>query len=326
MEIRQRGICLPRWRCLFEEEQLAEGEDVTNDPYDQASRYLTQRDDKPMVGWLLGLKPGQFDFVQWLNTRHIPWPGNPERTCDTVAWLRDTARHGLPFAGVIEFQLRPDADMFGRMLIYLGAVYLETRPSDLPGDRFYLCAVVVNLTGKGNGSRVMTWRAADVAVVMRIKEWNLAELDASQILDGVAAGLIPQTVLAWIPLMHRGSEESIIKRWLELASAEPDAGRRADLGLVRVFAEAADCLDVWSKALEGWNVVESQVVNEWKGQARMAGKVETLVRQLQLRFGSVPEDVKKRIEETRKIDELNGWLDRVVTTQSLEHFRQETGI
>src|SRR5262249_23488692 len=57
--------------------------------YDQASRYLLQLDVAILLLWLLGLVADEVEFDDWLNTGNIPWPGQPDRTCDTVAYLRD---------------------------------------------------------------------------------------------------------------------------------------------------------------------------------------------------------------------------------------------
>jgi len=121
-----------------------------------------------------------------LDTRRRPWPGQPDRSCDTVAWLRDRARNGLPWAAVVEFQFAPDAAMFGRLLVYLDQVWLELRPGDLPGDRFCVTAVVVNLTGRGNSGRQLEWPEAGVVTTLKSRELDLSELRAEEVLNGVA--------------------------------------------------------------------------------------------------------------------------------------------
>src|SRR5919202_5839464 len=129
-------------------------------PFDQACRYLTKADPEGALPWLLRLPPAGLGFDGWLDTPTLPFPGEPERTCDTVASLRDTARGGVPWAVVVEFQVEPDPDMFGRLLVYLGRLWLERGPSPERGDRFELGAVVVNLTGAGRSSRRMDWPEA----------------------------------------------------------------------------------------------------------------------------------------------------------------------
>jgi hypothetical protein len=80
-------------------------------PYDRSSRYLLRQNALSLSAWLLGLTEAQLEFVQWLDTRRLPWPGQPDHTCDTVAWLHDPARNGLPLAAIVKCQFGPDAAM-----------------------------------------------------------------------------------------------------------------------------------------------------------------------------------------------------------------------
>src|SRR5262249_16779098 len=96
-------------------------------------------------------------FRRWLDTRLLRFPGEPDRTCDTVAHLEDLEANQLPWAVVVEFQIEPLTLMFGRLLGYFGPLWMELKPSDERGDRFHLGAIVVNLTGTGNASRTMAW-------------------------------------------------------------------------------------------------------------------------------------------------------------------------
>ena len=116
--------------------------------YDQACRFLLRLFAVPLLSWLLRLDPARLDFAGWLDTRGLPWPGEPDRTCDTVARLRDPQQNGRPFAVPVEFCVEPDARMFGRGLRYLGGLWEEYKPSAHPGDRFELGLVVVNLRGR----------------------------------------------------------------------------------------------------------------------------------------------------------------------------------
>ena len=66
-------------------------------PFDQACRYFLRLWALPLLAWLLRLAPAELEFVEWLDTRHLAWPGQPDRTCDTVAHLRDPTQGGLPW-------------------------------------------------------------------------------------------------------------------------------------------------------------------------------------------------------------------------------------
>jgi hypothetical protein len=84
---------------------------VSANPFDQAARYLMKQEPAAMLGWLLGVEPGAFRFRRWLDARQARFPGEPDRTCDTVAWLEDPTGGGLPWAVPVEFQIEPDATM-----------------------------------------------------------------------------------------------------------------------------------------------------------------------------------------------------------------------
>jgi hypothetical protein len=125
---------------------------MTRNRFDQACRYAAKLDPLGFLGWLFG--GTDMPFLGWLDTRTLPFPGDPERTCDTVAGL-DAGPGKEPFAVAVEFCLEPDAGMFGRLLVYLGQLWLEARPNGEPGRRYRVAAAVVNLTGQGHTSRDM---------------------------------------------------------------------------------------------------------------------------------------------------------------------------
>ncbi len=148
--------------------------------------------------------------------------------------------------------------MFGRLLGYFSPLWLELKPSDERGDRFQLGAIIVNLTGKGDASRLMDWPEAGMHTGLTIVERNLGEMRADEVMTGIAAGTAPAVALPLIPLMQGGGEPVNIAKWLELAGAEPDARRRGDYGgLALVLAEAGGCSDAWKGALKEWNVIQS---------------------------------------------------------------------
>jgi len=198
-----------------------------------------------------------------------PFPGEPDKVCDTVAFVEDMLRGQFPWAIVIEFQIEPDALMFGRLMIYMGQLWLEIKPSEERGDRFSIGAVVVNLTGKGKTARKMEWPETGLVTHLGIEDRNLCEMSAKATLDAIAAGEVTLAVLPFIPLMQGGDDLGIIQQWLALGSAEPDARRRGDYGSLAVlFAEAAGRRPAWKQAITGWNMVVPQTVLEWQQSQR----------------------------------------------------------
>jgi hypothetical protein len=307
--------------------------------YDQGCRYLAKRDPVALLGWLLRETPEELRFRTWLDARTLPFPGDPERICDTVAWLGD-ADPAVEWAVPLEFCLDPDGDLFGRLLIYLGQLWLEIRPTDAGRERFWVGAAVVNLRGIGNTSRDMVLRRTGVRTFLGIAERDLADENAAAVLAGIADGTAPRCPLAWIPLMHGGGEAAIIQQWLDLARQEPDSRRRSDYGgLAVVFAEAAGCRKEWKEALKGWNMEESQQVLEWiaegeargeaKGEARgeARGEANALVRLLEKRFPpGAPADAVAAIRSSTDVEQLRRWFDLAVEADSLAAFRQKAGL
>src|SRR5947209_8740721 len=84
--------------------------------FDQASRFLLRLDALALLLWLLRTTADKVAFAGWLDTRQVPWPGQADRICDTVASLLDRTDGDRPWAVVAEFQVEPDPEMFGRLL------------------------------------------------------------------------------------------------------------------------------------------------------------------------------------------------------------------
>ena len=55
-----------------------------------------------------------------------------------------------------------------------------------------------------------------------------------------------------------------------------------------------------------------------KKEAAIETRQQTLVRQLRRRFGSVPSELVNLVETTDDVDQLDDWLDHLVTAQTLE--------
>lgn len=319
--------------------------------YDQTARYAARLDPPGFLAWALGVPAADLGFGGWLDTRGVAFPGDPDRTGDTVARLDPPANPGPPWLVAVEFQTAPDPGMFGRLLAYLGGAWSALRPDPERGSRFEVGAVVVNLTGTGSASRKMRWPAAGLATDLGVAERNLAGENADITLARVEAGHLSPCVLPWVALMAGGADPAVIDRWKRLASAEPDDRMRSDYGaLAKVFANAAGRRDEWAKGLEGWNVTESAVVNEWiqsgidKGlqqglqqgrqeglqQGRQEGRREEraalLAAVLAERFGPISADLAVAIDRTTDPDRLRGWVGHAVRAESLAAFRAAAGI
>ncbi|WP_439631682.1 hypothetical protein [Gemmata sp.] len=317
-------------------------------PFDKASRFAAKLDAPGFLGWLLGAPAEALVFRRWLDTRGLPFPGgDPDRTSDTVAHLDNAAEHGVPWAVAVEFQTVPDPDMFGRLLGYLAGLWLTLRPDAGRGSRFHVGAAVVNLTGTGAASRDLRWPGTGLATHLGVVERNLERESADELLGGIESGRWSRCLLPWVPLMTGGGDPGIIDRWKLLAEGEPDRRRRAEYsGIAQLFAERAGRKAVWQAKLEGWNVEESTVVNEWiaigekrgETRGRVEGRVEgrlegrtegqqtSLLGVLARKYGTVPEDVVASVRGTTDADRLQDWLWLVATAPDLAAFRQQAGI
>ena len=153
--------------------------------------------------------------------------------------------------------------------------------------------------------------------------WNVAEDDAAVTLDAVAGGQTPWGLLFWVSLMAGGGEEAVIGRWKEVvAQVVPDRRVRGNLaGIALVFAELVGRRVGWKRGLEGFDMTESQVVNEWisQGEARgrlqqqrqnvlkLLGKPRTLIRHVEDR----PGHDRRYAVDSSQIRAATGWTPRV---------------
>ena len=312
---------------------------MADNDFDRACRYLAKVDPSGFAAWVLRLRLTSLRFVRWLDTRTIPFPGSPDRICDTVAFLEEVDAGGRPWAIPFEFQVEPDPEMFGRFLEYLGRLWRSDWPSPERGDRFWLGAVVVNLTGNGQCSRKMEWPAAGLTTHLGVAERNVTAESAAETLAAIAAGEVAKIVLAIVPLMQGGDEPGIIEEWKRLAEAEPNATRRSEYGgLAMVLADAAGRAAIWKQALKEWNVIRSKIVDEWRAEGRAEGEAKgrtegrtegrttTIVAFLEARYKSIPADLIQAIHSTIDEERLAKLVMLTATANSLEHFRTEAGL
>ena len=72
--------------------------------FDQAARYAARAAPEAVLDQLVG----SFRFREWLDTRKLPFPGQPDRTADLIAAMDDPNDPSAPWLVVIEFQAQPD--------------------------------------------------------------------------------------------------------------------------------------------------------------------------------------------------------------------------
>jgi hypothetical protein len=293
---------------------------MNDNDFDKAGRAWLRLDPPALLRWLMPGLISDCVFQRWADTRTIAFPGEPDRTCDTVAELLQLGAPPLWWLLVLELQSDLDEEMFGRLLEYLGRLWRGLRPLETPRQRYRIVAAVVNFTGTGRTSRDFRLPGTKARTCLRIVEKNVAGENAQRTLQRLASGQGPLALLPLIPLMRGGDNAVIIRKWKAVAETEPDERRRDQYaGLARVFADLAARGEIWRNELEGWNMKRSASVMEWQAEAR----VEDILEVLQLRFGTeLPADLVQRIRATTDLAQLKSWLAAAVKARSLNKFRQ----
>jgi hypothetical protein len=70
--------------------------------------------------------------------------------------------------------------------------------------------------------------------------------------------------------------------------------------------------------LEGERKGRNEGRNEGRSEAAIETRQQTLVRLLRRRFGDVPADLVSAVEATTDVEQLDTWLDRLVTAGTLD--------
>jgi hypothetical protein len=316
--------------------------------YDQAARYAMKLDPAGFLCWLLAEAWPELVFTRWLDTQTIPFPGEAERRCDTVAEMVRRDGLGPHWALVAEAQTDPDPDILARLLEYVARLWRELRHGPHGRDRYLVAGTLVSLTGSGPAAEVDMILPGPGGLGFRWRHGGrvLANEDAAGTLARIEAGQLSRVLLPWVVLMRGGGEASTIADWCRLGEAEPDRRRRGDYGaLARIFAELTGWKEAWHRALEDWNVEESPIFNKWiaesptvkewiaQGEGRgradglVAGRRDLLLRLVRAKFpGQVPPEVTGAIESQADADELSRWYDLALAASSLEQLRSTLGI
>jgi hypothetical protein len=309
-------------------------------PYDKGARFALKQLDAPgMFAWMLpdATPAGGWGFAGWSDTQTPPFPGEPERRCDTLAVFERVEGDAPPVAAVVEVQAVPQTGMLQRLADYCVRVWEEVPYQRGPAVRYDVVCVLLGLTGPRQPEEWLMRPPGfgGAGLAFRIHQVVLSEQDARRTLAGVADGTLARCVLVWVPLMHGGGDPEVAAEWRRLAEQEADARRRLEHGVLALtFAELAGCLAAWEKALEGWNMLESKVVNEWiaigekrgeaRGEARgkAQGRADALLSLLEFRFGSpLPEEIHRLIAEQTDPGILQQWFTLALPASDLDQWR-----
>lgn len=297
--------------------------------FDETARHAAKHDPGPFNAWVLSHEPPPppLAFERWDDARRLPLPGGPDRTDDLVAILRRTDTPDAPSVSqIVEVQTKPEPLILPRLGVYGWLLVAEKLATT--GVVPQLGVVVIHLTG-GVSRDGLTVGVAQTQMALGVRPLviNLEDDDAATSLAAITAGRFGLCVLSWVPLMKGGGEPTLIEEWKRVALTEPDVQKRVvyrDLALV--FAELTRGLVNWQRALEGWQMQESQYIKRWMNEGRTRGIVEAkqadLLRVLQKRFqGPLPETVRLAVEGTNDPTTLDRWLDAAATANTLAEFR-----
>jgi hypothetical protein len=302
--------------------------------FDVTSRRAAKRVPIGFSGWTMSVLDPGYSFTGFLDARTAPPPTEPELTCDTLAEFRHPDRPAEPWIFLWEFFTEPSGDDLEKLLEYLIRFRRECRPVFDPRLKYNVGGVLIHLTGppQADELKLIVPGSRDHGLWFRAIQWSLRELVAVETLSGIARGELSWCVLPWIPLMRGGGEPGTIEEWKRLADVAVDVSVRLDLAAdALVFSDLTDIRPEWSKALEGWNVRESQQVLEWKAEGKAEGQAETardyLLFVLQARYRTPPPaDVVARVNSMKNLAELKHWLGLTQSCDSLEQFRTAVGL
>lgn len=291
--------------------------------FDQSARYAAQADASVVPARLLAGSGRALAFREWLDTRTLPMPGGPDRTADLVAAMDDPASPDWPWLLVLEFQAQVDADKLDVTLEEVAVLRSRARHGAGRTGKYRVASGLVYLRDRCPAAVLDMCLPDGSGTRHAPRVWNVTDDNAADALDAVAAGTVSWGMLFWVPLMAGADHEAIIARWQELVTGRvQDRIRRNDLALVAlVFAELAGRRIVWKRALEDFDMTESQVVNELIEKMELRKEQQLLLRLLNKRFpGAVPAGITKLVNEQEDLDLLNHWFDAAASAATFDQF------
>jgi hypothetical protein len=289
--------------------------------FDQAARFAAQAEPEAPVRRLLAESKVALRFREWLDTRTIPLPGGPERVADLLAALED--EEGKPWLLVFEFQSQLDPDKLDVTLEEAGILRGHARHGTDRKGKYRVLTALIYLQGRCPEAVLEMTLPGGFGTRHAPLVWNVGDDSASATLEAVANGLLSWGMLFWVALMAEGEQEGVIAHWREVVTAVvADRRMRGNLGgIALVFAELVGRRVEWKRGLEGFEMTESQVVNEWISQGALRNQRENLLQALELRFpGAVTDEITRLVNDQESMELLNDWFRAALKAGTFEEF------
>ena len=185
---------------------------IVND-YDKASRRAIKEDPPRCTEWLLPRLQVKHPFREWFDARQLPFPGERDRYCDTVAVFERPEDPETRWVVVIEALSEPQRLMPARMFHYGSGLYLELENRSEWRGKTKVALVVLDLTGPSQTNEIKCELPEDLNGLIHIKMLRrcFREEDAAELLARIEQGEVGGCLLPWIPLMAGADQSDIIE-------------------------------------------------------------------------------------------------------------------
>ncbi len=299
--------------------------------FDQTARPLAKMDGSAFFAWAFGCcdPPPRLTFVAWDDTRRLVSPGEPDRTNDLVALLRDEDHPTRQTWFVVEIQDEPERGIVYRSGQYELLLAKEVNPACHP-DGPAVGSLVLNLTGTQNPAR-LEWAWGPFGTRLAPFIVDVASQDAGVTLTRIENGEVGLTILPFLALMQDGGTRDFIERWKLVVECEAFESRRVELKEAAiVFAELTRYQADWIRATEGWMARESTYIKGWERVGEERGELRTmranLLKVVQHLENPVPESIRLAIEGTNDMATLERWFDAAIQVETIADLRQRMNL
>jgi hypothetical protein len=293
--------------------------------FDQAARFAAQAAPEAVVRRALTPSGVVAAFREWLDTRALPLPGGPDRIADLVAALEDPAA-GLTLL-VFEFQSQRDPDKLDVTLEEAAILRCRARHGADRQGKYRVLTALVYLQGRCPDAVLDMTLPGGFGTRHAPLVWNVGEDNAATILEAVAKGELSWGMQFWVALMAEGQHPAVVARWREVVvQVVADRRARGNLaGIALVFAELVGRRAEWQRGLEGFEMTESQVVNEWISQgeakATLRERRRKVLDALSFHFpGAATDEIVRLVNEQDSLPLLDDWFWAALRADTFEQF------